>query len=609
MPDFDGTLTVARHGETGEPVLRVRVPGESRAFTVDPATLDEGLQRRWQEDRSSLEGQEVTFEMAAKENGRPKGGKAKHVRPTGAPRPERGQPAPEAGDRFVNPYTFVPAPPRKGAAERTELGDRVPWGHHRRHPDGWSGRIRVRITTTTPLLIPDASAKRVLNLKDNEDHQVLPLRLDPAGRPYLPPTSVKGMLRAAYEAVTNSRFGIFDSRFGISKDDEDQDHRLSSEDGPGVHGNRILKDDEDQDHRLSDRKGRKRKKFEVAPGELLDPSLRPATTLKELSPADRVFGWVNQTGHGAYRGQLRVGPVTCTSAKPVERFDDEGVPLAILSTPKPEQARFYAAADQHGTPVPQGADKSELYVKGSGLRGRKVYVHHAGLGPGCWENPTQDRTQQGPGAQEYRRPDENGSPQRDNQNRSITAWVRPGAVFETTLSVENLSDVELGALLWLLNLPEDCHHRLGGGKPLGFGSVRIEIDQEATSLAKGSTVADAWRQLDEPADDDWSGLAAAFEEEVRKMYPSKSIPIGILEAFLQAARGPVDARVPVHYPRLSREPDPEGRNYEWFNANEQRRIGGRWPLPLPGGDLPLDPTSGGGGGPGGGHGRGGGGRR
>ena len=43
---------------------------------------------------------------------------------------------------------------------------------------------------------------------------------------------------------------------------------------------------------------------------------------------------------------------------------------------------------------------------------------------------------------------------------------------------ENLSDVELGALLFVLNLPEEegganCCHKLGMGKPLGLGSVKI----------------------------------------------------------------------------------------------------------------------------------------
>jgi hypothetical protein len=54
--------------------------------------------------------------------------------------------------------------------------------------------------------------------------------------------------------------------------------------------------------------------FAISPEQLLDPSLHPAENpqedLAQLSPTDRVFGWVNQQGKGAYRGQLRLSSVT-----------------------------------------------------------------------------------------------------------------------------------------------------------------------------------------------------------------------------------------------------------------------------------------------------------
>ena len=64
---------------------------------------------------------------------------------------------------------------------------------------------------------------------------------------------------------------------------------------------------------------------------------------------------------------------------------------------------------------------------------------------------------------------------RDRQNRSIKAWVKPKVKFEFDIDVINLSQVELGALLWLLDMPSGHYHRLGGGKPLGFGSVRLKV--------------------------------------------------------------------------------------------------------------------------------------
>ncbi len=102
---------------------------------------------------------------------------------------------------FENPYNFVPASPRD--TNHPTLGDAEPAGHHRYHPELWSGRIGVELTTCTPLLVPDLGRDSV------DGHRVYGLRLDEDGVPYLPPTSIKGALRSAYEAMTNSRMGIF----------------------------------------------------------------------------------------------------------------------------------------------------------------------------------------------------------------------------------------------------------------------------------------------------------------------------------------------------------------------------------------------------------------
>ncbi|MCF6157621.1 MAG: TIGR03986 family CRISPR-associated RAMP protein [wastewater metagenome] len=69
--------------------------------------------------------------------------------------------------------------------------------------------------------------------------------------------------------------------------------------------------------------------------------------------------------------------------------------------------------------------------------------------------------------------------EKDNQkefNPKIEIQMRPiksGRTFIGKVRFENLSDIELGALLFALELPPDCCHKLGMGKPLGLGSVRI----------------------------------------------------------------------------------------------------------------------------------------
>ena len=62
------------------------------------------------------------------------------------------------------------------------------------------------------------------------------------------------------------------------------------------------------------------------------------------------------------------------------------------------------------------------------------------------------------------------------KTKSHSSPINPlsvGAAFSARIRFENLSQEELGALLFALDLPEGCAHKLGMGKPLGLGSVRI----------------------------------------------------------------------------------------------------------------------------------------
>ncbi len=126
-------------------------------------------------------------------------------------------------------------------------------------------------------------------------------------------------------------------------------------------------------------------------------------------------------------------------------FMDKKAPK-ILSTPKPTTFQHYL--------VQAGDNNRQLnnYNSPAALRGYKCYWHKSGNG---WEET--DRAALEKHASQYTR---------------IKA-VRPGVTFSGTIRFENLSDVELGALLFALDLPEGCFHKLGMGKPLGLGSVKV----------------------------------------------------------------------------------------------------------------------------------------
>lgn len=317
-----------------------------------------------------------------------------------------------------------------------------------------------------------------------------------------------------------------------------------------------------------------RKLYEASPESLLDESLRPATTREALSPAERVFGWAHQDGAGAYRGNLRVASIQCETDDAIESMDSDGVPLAILGEPKPQQSRFYAASNPSGRPYTPGTQKEATYRSGQGLRGRKVYPHHQGLGDAHWENPTEDRTHAG---QEYRRAKGTKGRERDDQNRSVLSWVKPRAEFSIRLDVTNLSQVELGALLWLGSLDEGHYLRLGGGKPLGFGSVRLRIS--GLELGNGAAWARFYSSLsassiagegviDRVAAEGFKDAVQAFQDAVSKAYDCPFPEVSFIKAFLQGARG-FENGLPTHYPRAATAIDPEGKNYEWFTENER----------------------------------------
>ena len=689
-----------------------------------------------------------------------------------------------SNDQFENPYNFVPSPPRK--TDHSRLGDGKPAGHDRYQPELYSGRIEVELKTVTPLLIPDAGRSH------SAEHRAYGVRKDAAGHPYLPPTSLRGALRSAYEAITNSRFGVFEKhdqplalrmaanealglvpcRVFLAKTPGDADaepvwvakpltgsEKISSGGKPGrnvmyaawlpryrrgansrsrgepeaaltyrdnslpAHKDRVFVQTEETLHRskkfsylkvtaiqkaeknsqpapagwqagwvfvtganiknkhdekvfldpppsvkpvpisdqvvrnwetliadyqaihekeIAERLARRngpadylgddpgqtafsiqarpgfpkklttgtlcyarvktrlkpgrgaaeheieeilalypvaisRMLYKHAPLDLVDPGHLPATALERLSPADRVFGWVNQKGHGAYKGQLRIGAVSCVEgAAAIETVGGEaGVPLSILGQPKPAQSRFYLAKDKQGTPFKQGVGKGETYLAEQGLRGRKVYPHQQQTTlPGYWTangqatQPINDRINNRAIYREWRRCD--GA--RDSQNRSIREWVRPGSTFRFAIDVNNLSAKELGGLLWLLNLPENHYLRVGGGKPLGFGSTRWRIS--GLSLANGKALKARYQGFDpkpvaaadgqvsditqaEPLISQWQ--AATAESAGAQNFST----VPFIQAFLNAAKG---GELPVHYPRVSQEPVME--SYQWFVAND-----------------------------------------
>lgn len=99
-------------------------------------------------------------------------------------------------DRFVNPYAFVPLP--------SAVVRRPPTMHAGQPPSGsaadlLSGRVRVRWTLATPLLLPTEHRKEGWTLED--------------GRVRLPGSSVRGATRSLHEAIFAGCLRVLDEDF------------------------------------------------------------------------------------------------------------------------------------------------------------------------------------------------------------------------------------------------------------------------------------------------------------------------------------------------------------------------------------------------------------
>ena len=652
---------------------------------------------------------------------------------------------------FYNPYNFIPTPPRDKT--NTELDDRKPMGHGKYHQGYWSGNIAVTLKTKTPLLIPDASNAT----EDSNEHKTYDIRQDSQGKPILPITSVKGMLRSEYEAITNSRYGIWQKhedrlayRMSAKSDNilparvEKNNDRLflrvmdnnslvgktaklkrydknSSLEDAGEsraatryqssktlpkHGDAVwvkldkskvkqiipyeqtpddmswkkgwvcvtganiqdkmnervflentsdelilvtpeikslweeliknyqqthikdLKTRQRQGKKPSDYLGHKsvdtawskhiwdknelkfdegtlcyvefddrgeiiaiqpvtisRRLYTFSPEKLLDKSLKPPTKMDELSPADRVFGWVKQKGNGSYKGNLRINSMSCDTKNSILSFGKDGFPLNILGKPQESQAKFYQAQDKEGTPLSNGIQKEEGYSnQNQGLRGRKVYPHQ-NLPDNHWDNPTQNRTHEDNNGhhQEYYRPDS----EKDDQNRSIKAWVKQATIFTFNIDITNLSTVELGALLYLLSLEENHYHRLGGAKPYGFGSVSLTIDWDKSDLRMG----EGWKEyysslLNETShgNDKAKETIDTYQNAIKEAYSKNNqefTEVSFIKAFEVYTRGYQD-NLPTHYPRLQANPNNNKKIFDWFVENDaNRNEGDGFKLALP----------------------------
>lgn len=330
--------------------------------------------------------------------------------------------------------------------------------------------------------------------------------------------------------------------------------------------------------------------FPKSPNQIMDPMLRPASSLEEFSPAERLFGWVGDSRGGtgrqvdAYRGHAWVERVSTKHAviQSLSGFDQGGLQLPAQGAPKPTQYRFYLTTKDGGQ-----LRSGELKSTDAGYAGRnksiprKFFRSNRKLPQGYWDPRRLERGPKGEGYEvkevdgrflEYAAPP--GT--KTNVSSRVKEWIKPGASFTVTVRFDNVEAHSLGLLLWLLT-DSRLVYGLGYGKPLGFGAVKLSIDAKEIDITTGEILAAKLKGLSPTATlPDAKTLIEQATSSLDEVYP------GHRERFVRIS----DLQeLPVHTPRAQEAP--VATTYSWFVDNER---GNKLSLPTieePG--LPYNP--------------------
>ena len=218
------------------------------------------------------------------------------------------------------------------------------------------------------------------------------------------------------------------------------------------------------------------------------PKIHQSNTQIDMTEA--IFGFVEKDLVGkpaksyAYKGRVSFSDSVYQDDGSSPWLREEAFAPRILASPKPASYTTYLEQPTVLTRNETEHEKVQQLIKYSTpnakLRGQKFYWHQVKL-EGEGVKPL--------GYDEIKQPP---------NNRNFEQTMKPvkdGKSFKFTIHFEDLSNVELGALLWALLLPGTEHlssaHKLGMGKSIGMGSVRVELEK-----LQILTHADRYKSLD-----------------------------------------------------------------------------------------------------------------
>jgi CRISPR-associated protein (TIGR03986 family) len=169
--------------------------------------------------------------------------------------------------------------------------------------------------------------------------------------------------------------------------------------------------------------------------------------------AKSIFGFVDSRGS---KNVVQAGKVFFEDAFATKVKGTEFGALRILSSPKPTSFQLYLEQPNDG--------EHHWGTDGHKIRGNKLYWHSSQ----SWKNEEVLVTSKNK-LELIRK-----ALVDKNTQYTVGEVLKAGTEFVGRIRFENLTEEELGALLFALDLPDGCAHKLGMGKSLGMGSVRIK---------------------------------------------------------------------------------------------------------------------------------------
>jgi len=315
----------------------------------------------------------------------------------------------------------------------------------------------------------------------------------------------------------------------------------------------------------------------------IDKELLPFSPGREtVSAAEQILGFVEEISNSdddsvppaekpaalAYASRIRFADACL--APDVERdqvLEREESFLRILSSPKLPAPSLYFKTVTPGTDAAPHIPKAKLNPVNHTLQGRKWYLHQRQAeGQRRWETARANREKN-----------------KDQKNR--VQLIRSNVDFYFHIDFDNLNDTELSLLLYSLSPTPEFHHKLGMGKPLGLGSVKLEVmGLFPVNRMRRYTLAGLRADRYAPASGLQNGMPARYKEETEAprsetnqietsrnmMLNSDLVPPNvrqILSLLGDYANAP--AAADVSYPLTESQHSPESEHFKWFVSNER----------------------------------------